>query len=695
MESEKNQKQNKNDCDYQITIGEFSGFCFGVQNAVNIAMKQENAVTFGDIIHNDHVISMLEQKGIFAVEEVEKTVGKKVVIRSHGISQKLQDELSKTALEVVDATCPFVKKIHQIVYEKSNDGNTILICGVKGHAEVEGILGHCENGECHVCESTADVANLELEGENLTVVSQTTFSKAKFEEICESISLKGAKTVEVFNTICYTTEKRQVETRRLCENADLCVVVGGKKSSNTRKLFEIASELTKTIFVDKPSEIEAFDISGFKNIIIVAGASTPRELSKEVKFKMEEMKTDLVSAEISMDDVMESLEKKKNFRRGQIIECTIEQITDDGLHLSLPNAKTEVLLPAAEVSLEGEYDKEAFKVGESLSVKVLEATPKLLISLKAIEEEAKIDAEMEGILQGEEFTMAFSQSNKGGLKGRMGTYTIFVPGSQLKVGFVNPKDFPKYIGKKLRLKVIKAEGKDLIASQKAILEVEKQAKEDGFWNKIAESEIVTGKVMRFTDFGAFVSVEGFDCLAHISDLSWDNIKSCDEVLEIGKEFEFKVLKADRATSKVSLGFKQLQKRPIEIIAEKYPIGSIITGDVIRLRPFGAIVKIEENVEGLIHISQISHTYVDNIAHALAEGDSVDAKVIDIDMNKNKINLSIKALLPEPEKKVEDRPARAPRRRQEGEFSRREDELTSWVTSEPTGVSIADLLGKSE
>ncbi|MFI3167987.1 MAG: 4-hydroxy-3-methylbut-2-enyl diphosphate reductase [Bacillota bacterium] len=682
--------------EYKITIGEFSGFCFGVQNAVDIAKKQCNAVTFGDIIHNDFVVGQLEEKGIYAVEEVSQTAGKKVVIRSHGVSKSIQNQLEETALEVIDATCPFVKKIHNIVWENSQKNKVILICGVKGHAEVEGILGYCGDAEKYVCESVEELQNLPLCDKNLCVVSQTTFSKDKFEKICESISNIGIKTVEVFNTICYTTEKRQVETCRLSKTADLCVVVGGKKSSNTRKLFEIASENTKTIFVDKPTEIENFDIKGFKNIIIVAGASTPRELSKEVKFKMEEIKKDLVGAEISMDDVMESLEKKKNFRRGQIIECTIEQITDDGLHLSLPNAKTEVLLPAAEVSLEGEYSKEAFNVGEKISVKVLESTPKLLISLKAIEEEAKIDAEMEGILAGEEFSMAFSQSNKGGLKGRMGTYTIFVPGSQLKVGFVNPKDFPKYIGKKLRLKVIKAEGKDLIASQKAILEVEKLAKEDGFWSKIAVDEVVTGKVMRFTDFGAFVSVEGFDCLAHISDLSWENIKSCDQVLEIGKEYDFKVLKADRATSKVSLGFKQLQKRPIEIIAEKYPVGSIVSGAVVRLRPFGAIVQIEENVEGLIHISQISHTYVDNIAHALAEGDPVDAKVIDIDMNKNKINLSIKALLPEPEKApAPERTERKPRRRQDGEFSRREDELTSWVTSEPTGVSIADLLGKSE
>lgn len=693
-----------------ISVSKHSGFCFGVENAVNTAIKlNKECCTLGELIHNTSVIKDLEKRGIKAVKspnEVDKDI---VIIRSHGVAPEVLEQLQNIGKDIIDCTCSFVKRSQNIVKEYSDKGYKIVIVGEKSHPETIGIAGNAKIPPI-IIDNSLCIPEFD-ENDKVCVVVQTTFSAEKFDKIAVDIKNSSAKIVEIFNTICYTTTIRQQECLELSKKSQLMVVVGDKKSANTNELFEICkNNCANVIFCQSVDDIKDIDVSNLENIGIVAGASTPKELVKEVKLTMEEKMQDLqpetevidtkaevTGNDISMEDVMSSLEKKKNFKRGQIIECTIESVGDDGLHLSIPLAKTEVLLPKEEACLNEAYDKNAFTVGEKIKVKVLSNDNKLVISRKAIEDELKVDEGVQELIDGKIFTMTFHSKNKGGLRGKMGTYNVFVPGSQIKLGFVNEKDFDKYIGKPLTLKVVKAEGKDLVASAKVILEEEKKNKEDSFWSKIIVGEVVSGKVMRFTNFGAFVSVEGFDCLAHISDLSWENVKSCDEVLTIGETYDFKVLKAERETNKVSLGFKQLQKRPIDIIAEKYPDGSIVKGKVTRLKAFGAFVELEPNVEGLVHISQVSHTYVDNIAHALQEGEEVDVKVIGIDKDKNKINLSIKALLPEPEKPVrEEKPEKEkrPRKSNNVEREKRDDELTNWVTGDG-GTSIADLLAKME
>ncbi|MEG1519417.1 MAG: 4-hydroxy-3-methylbut-2-enyl diphosphate reductase [Clostridia bacterium] len=699
----------------KITVAKSSGFCQGVENAVHIALSAPCEVcTLGKIIHNETVVDNLKSRGIFPVENIDDIKTEGVVIRSHGVPPSVLQKLQEKNVKIFDATCKFVKNTYKYVKEYSENGFQIVILGEKTHPEIIGVAGYSKTPPIYI-KSENEVFDLE-KYEKVCVVAQTTFSCEEFNKIIAKIKSSGIKILEVFNTICYTTTVRQLETRELSKKSDLMIVVGSRSSANTTELFNICNENCKNvIFCQNANDISIRDIEGFINIGIVAGASTPKGLIKEVKLTMEELNKDLQPEiavdvdtkavasdnDISMEDVMSSLEKKKNFKRGQIIECTIESVGDDGLHCSLPLAKTEVLLSKDEIIVDGIYDKSKFTVGDKLKVKVLSNDGKLTISRKAIEEELKVDESIGEIIEGKPFTMSFQSVNKGGLRGRMGSYSIFVPGSQIKIGYVNEKDFEKYKNKPLTLKVIKAEGKDLVASARVLLEEAKTEKENSFWDKIKVDEIVNGKVMRFTAFGAFVSVDGFDCLAHISDLSWENIKTCEEVLKIGESYDFKVLKADRETNKVSLGYKQLTKRPIDVLAEKYPIDSIVTGKVTKLKPFGAFVEIEPGVEGLVHISQVSHTYVDNIANALSEGEEVDVKVISIDKDKNKINLSIKALLPEPERKQEERSnnnnnnstERRPRKPY-AERETRSDELTNWVTSDG-GASIADLLAKME
>ncbi|MBR6693034.1 MAG: 4-hydroxy-3-methylbut-2-enyl diphosphate reductase [Clostridia bacterium] len=690
-----------------VIVAKNAGFCFGVERAFEKALNLgQKCCILGDLIHNRNAVATLSSKGIKTVHTVDEIDREYCVIRSHGESPAVKEKITQKGVKIEDATCPFVSKIHDIVKQKTEEGYKIVLTGEKEHAEVKGIVGNAKDN-VYVVSDVKDVPEFDKE-DKICLVSQTTFSSQTFEKIANSFSKKQLKIVEIFNTICYTTLVRQKECERLSKMCNLMIVVGDVKSNNTCELYNICKQNCKqVIFCQEIKDVQNLDVYGFENIGIVAGASTPKELVKEVKLTMEEKvqsiqpetvadtKAVATDNDISMEDVMSSLEKKRDFKRGQIIDCIIVSIGDDGLHLSLPSAKTEVLLPKEEVNLDGSYDKDAFKVGDSIKVKVLSNDGKLSISKKAIEDALKADEAVKELIDGKEFTMSFQFKNKGGLRGKIGTYNVFVPGSQIKLGFVNEKDFDKYLNKPLKLKVIKVDGKDLVASAKVILEADKKAKEDAFWAKVVPGEVVKGKVMRFTAFGAFVSVDGFDCLAHISDLSWENVKTCEEVLTLGESYEFKVLKAQRETNKVSLGYKQLQKRPIDIIAEKYPVDSIITGKVTRLKSFGAFVEIEPNVEGLVHVSQVSHTYVDNIAHAISEGEEVDVKVIGIDKEKNRINLSIKALLPEPEKPVkEEKPAkeRKPRRSDE-ERSKRDEELTSWVTGDG-GASIADLLGRN-
>ncbi len=696
----------------EIIVAKASGFCQGVANAVQMALSADVEIcTLGKIIHNEQVIEMLKSKGIFPVNTIDEINTETVLIRSHGVSPKVVAEIESRGIKVIDATCKFVKKTHDIVKKHSDLGYQIVIIGEKNHPEIQGVAGNAITEPIYFQSSKEDF-DLKIH-EKVCVVAQTTFSLTEFNKILCKIRSYGIKTLEVFNTICYTTTVRQNETQELAKKSQLMVVVGSKISANTTELYNISGKFClNVLFCQNKSDVEKFDFRGFDKIGIVAGASAPEELIKEVQLTMEEKIMNLqpeiaVEAEskavasdndISMEDVMSSLEKKKNFRRGQIIECTVVSVSDDGLHCSLPLAKTEVLLSKDEMNLDGSYDKSLFNVGDKIKVKVLSNDGKLNISRKAIEDELRIDATIGDIIEGKTFTMSFNSVNKGGLRGRLGSYSVFVPGSQIKIGFVNEKDFEKYKNKELTLKVIKADGKDLVASARVLLEADKTEKEESFWTKINVDEVVSGKVMRFTAFGAFVSVEGFDCLAHISDLSWENVKSCDEVLTIGESYDFKVLKADRATNKVSLGYKQLSKRPIDVIAEKYPVDSILSGKVTKLKSFGAFVEIEPGIEGLVHISQVSHTYVDNIANALSEGEEVDVKVISIDSEKNKINLSIKALLPEPERRADDRGQSSDRQerrpRRQGEYEQRNNApANNWVTNEnDTGVSIADLLG---
>lgn len=689
----------------QITVAKQSGFCKGVEFAVNTALnlEAENVYVLGEIIHNADVVKLLEEKGLKTVEQLSCIPdGATVIFRSHGVPKNYYSICASRSIKVVDCTCGFVKRTQSIVEEQSAQGKFIVIVGEPEHPEVTGLLGWCAGNAAVV----NDFNNIpcELETKDLCIVCQTTFSAEKFEKIIKNIKKLCKKTVAVFKTICYTTIRRQQETENLAKNCEAMLVVGGLNSSNTNKLYELASKYCKNVFrLANANDLDYSKLKNFKSIGIVSGASTPNAQTREVLLKMEEN----TEVKATMADVVAKIDNESKFKRGQIVQATISKATDEGLQILLPFSKKEIALSKDELDCE-QYNADDYmdKIGETIDLLVVELKPVLKLSqkmIKMLKEEEALSADIEA---GKEFSVVCTGTNKGGLVAQMGTYSVFVPAKEIRPGFV--KDLTKYEGKTLRLRALeikKTGRKEIIASQRVILqeeydakEAEKQALEQNFFSNIAVGDIVEGKVERTTGFGAFVSVNGFDCLAHISDLSWTGTESVKDVLEIGKTYKFKVLKIDEENKKVSIGYKQLQPQPWDLVGDKYTVGEVIHGKVVRIVPFGAFVEVEKGIDGLVHVSQISYDRIETPASVLNVGDEIDAKIIALDTEMKKMNLSIKALLPEPERKPrsnksedgegETRRSRAPRRS--------DDEFSNWSEgSISVGTSLADIIANAK
>ena len=733
----------------KILVAEHCGFCSGVKKAVDTALSvpPENTYVLGELIHNEDVTSRIRARGLIVVERLDEVPdGATLLIRSHGVGKAVYAACEARGIRVVDCTCSFVRHTQKLVEEASASGRTVVIAGHREHPEVVGLVGWC-SGEALVFDSVQEDFSV-LEGKDVVLVSQTTFSVQRFSKIAENLQKVRPKTVEIFQTICYTTVCRQKETERIAKQSDAMLVIGGLNSSNTNKLGEIASLYCGRVFrLKNADDFEYEKIKNFKRVGVVAGASTPDWLTSEVLSKMAENNTEVqnetvaeaqapvaeetVKAEVeaapqaeaiaeaadekpTMAKVIENIDRETPYKRGQLLTVKIVSAKDEGVYVSV-SGKGEILVEKSELDCE-EYDRAAYaeKVGESIDVMVVDTKP-VKLSEKAVKKVKEEEALLKDIEEGKEFSVVCTGFNKGGLTAELGTYAVFVPAREIRAGYV--KELDKMVGKKLRLKMLeirKERRKEIIASQRVILEAEKAAreaakaeKEAAFFDSINVGDVVEGKVERVTSFGAFVSVKGFDCLAHISDLSWTGVKEVTDVLEIGKTYQFKVLKIDRENKKVSIGYKQLQPRPWDTAAERYAEGDIVHGKVVRIVPFGAFVELEKGIDGLVHVSQISHEWLENPTSVLTIGEEVDAKVLAFDPEAHKITLSIKALQPRPwqesrERGDRDEQREGGERRRSRKQNRRtasdyadEEEYREWSDGGFSGASIADLLGNDD
>lgn len=685
----------------KVTVAGSAGFCRGVQNAfdkaVSLAEKHGKVYTIGALIHNEGVVRYLEERGVYAVTLAEARAlpaGSVALIRAHGIPKEDEEFLRGRGIELYDATCPVVKRIHSIVAERSAAGDEIIIVGDRNHDEVLGAASYGKNVRV-----VSDSEALEFSDNPTCVVFQTTILADKFGQIsriAENSEKNGGKTVGIFNTICYTTLSRQEEARELACTHDAVIVLGSRTSANTRRLFEVASAVNpRTYFAQSAAELPLEKVKHSESISIVAGASTPPWLIQEVTKLMSETQNvanDIVVAEeeaqkeatlreeqtaatesapekeLTMEDVVASTKATGfvNYKVGKRITGKVIRADESGIYVTI-GGKKDGFIDKADATVDGNYNPADFNAGDTVEANIIGINKEYVaLSKKEVDIRRAEDEEAEKALNSGEFSLKMTEVVKGGLRGRMGQYTVFVPASQIRMGYV--KNLEDYKDKVLRLTLMPpkekehAEGEEaqeapvsdkpakksryLFASQRMILEREKQEREDKFWNNIHVNDVVEGKVKRFTDFGAFVNVRGFDCLAHISELSWNKITDPSTVLKIGETYDFVVLKMDRESGRISLGYKQLQKKPYELAAEKYPVGSVIKGKVERIFPYGAFISIADGVDGLVHVSQISHNWIKDANEALKVGEEVEAKIIGFE--DNRITLSIKELIPAPE-----------------------------------------------
>lgn len=631
----------------EIIRAPHSGFCFGVRMAIQkgeelVKAGQGPVATLGPLIHNPQEVSRLAELGIHSRERFEDICESKVLIRTHGVAPDVYEEARRRELELFDCTCPFVSKVQKIAYEHSKQGYRVLILGNRNHPEVEGILGWADgNGVAFF--DVAELSTLNLAGEKLCLVSQTTENVKKFEQA--AAWLEGiTDELVVFNTICSATRERQNSALELAKQVDLMLVVGGLNSANTQKLADLCRQNgTLTEHIESVNEIDMNWFKDLKRVGITAGASTPDWIIREVIDKMEDL---------TMEQGLEQgYGMLKDIGLYDIVTGTVVKINNDEVLVDI-GGKSEGIIPLKELSHQKNPNiEDIVKVGDEVQVMVIKLENNegnMLLSKRKVDQELAMEKLGKAYEDGTIMEAKVVDVVKGGVIVDIGARG-FVPASQLDVKFV--EDIKSFVGQTLQFKIIefKPEDRKIILSRRVLLEEEEKVKKESLWAEIAEGQTRKGVVQRLANFGAFIDLGGVDGLLHISEMGWGRVKHPGDVVKAGEEVEVYILSIDRDKNKISLGLKQLIANPWDTAAEKYAVGNTVTGKVVRLAPFGAFVELEDGVDGLVHISQIAWERVEKVEDALKVGQEVSAKVLELDLESKRISLSIKELLEKPAK----------------------------------------------
>ena len=625
-----------------MVLASHAGFCFGVRRAVGTAEKAAPAVTLGPIIHSPQVVERLRRMGIVPVDALEEIPdGVRAVIRSHGVDRATYDALARKGCEVVDATCPFVARIHDMAREASRAGIPLVVVGEAEHPEVRGILGWTD-GEKYAVLSREDVERLPHLSKAL-VVSQTTMVEEKFRELCSALAGKIDRP-DVRATICPATRDRQNECVEIARKSDVMIVIGGRESSNSRKLYRLAARFCpRTFFIESAAELSGVRAAPSDVIGITAGASTPDCIIKEVVARMNDIEKKAPIEEtqdpsvMSMEDVDKTLVQ---LRPGQIVTGQVVQISDDEVCVNVGYKADGLIkksdLSSTDVKIGDEIEVEVVKVNDGEGNVLL--SQKNIINRKAWED---ICAKEEA---GEFVEGIGKEAVKGGLLADVEGVRTFIPASQLSLRYVEKID--EFVGQPMKLKIIEIDKakKRIVASRKAVLMAEEAEKKKHIWETLEVGSIVKGTVRRLADFGAFVDIGGVDGLVHVTDLSWGRVKHPSDVVSVGQEIDVKILNVDPERERISLSYKQTQPRPWTVAADKYPVGSVVEGKVVRITTFGAFVELEPGLDGLVHISQCALTRIAKVEDAVNVGDIVRVKVLDVNTEAKRISLSIREVL---------------------------------------------------
>lgn len=635
----------------EIIIAKNSGFCFGVKRAIDITMselenKDKEVFSYGPLVHNEQVVARLEDKGLKTIESYEDIYNKSLIIRSHGVPKETINKMKEQDLNVIDCTCPYVVLVHKKVEEFSNKGYDIIIIGDSKHPEVVGINGWCDD-KAYIVNSEEETLALPY-FEKAFVVSQTTNTLEKFQSLSELIKLKVEK-IEICNTICNATKVRQESTAELAKKVDLMIVIGGKTSSNTKKLIEISKKYCDNVFhVETIKDLSLQEVQRFNTIGITAGASTPDWIIKEAVEAMDNL---------NKDEMMEAIESSfTRIHRGEVVKGTVLYVTDTEVMVNI-NYKIDGIITRDELSKDpDEKPKDMFKVGDEIQVYVIkldDGEGNVVLSTKRVDDLKNWDVLEESFSNKSEVECKVINIVKGGLTVLVLGINAFMPASQVSTKFVS--DLTQYKGKTLKARVIDLdkEKRRVILSRKELEREEQNRKRTEVWEKLEANAVVEGVVQRLTDFGAFVDLGGVDGLIHISDLSWNRVKHPSEVLKAGDKVEVKILSLDKDKNRISLGLKQTIQEPWELFKENVKVGDIVEGKVVNLLDFGAFVRLNEGVDGLLHVSQISKEHINKPADALKIGETITVKVIEINEDDRRISLSAKDANPEEIEKTDE------------------------------------------
>ena len=675
----------------KIILAETAGFCFGVDRAVNLVYSLVNdgkkVCTLGPIIHNAQLVGDLEQRGVKIIDSIDECPdGYTVVVRTHGVEKSVIDDIENKNIDYVDATCPFVKKIHRIV-KKFDSSVPVLVAGDVNHPEVIGIRSYC-NGKSFVFKNDEDLQKILQKYHNdknkkIICVSQTTFSLEEWKK-CEKIIKKVCTNCEIFDTICNATADRQNEAYEISKKSDAMIVIGGRHSSNTCKLRDVSSAHCRSFLIETADELKSIDLSPYNVIGVTAGASTPSVIIKEVlKSMSEEIKekevetTSAVTEEVvetaetadkavkepavkasadgeaSFEELLnESFKENEN---SKVVTGTVVSITPTEVYVDVPGRKQTGVVAFNDLSAEP-IDKceDVVSVVDEIDLVIMKTDDQdgvLKLSKKLVDAQKGWDdivaaKENDEILEG-----TVTQVIRGGVLVTTKGTRVFVPASLS--GVPRNQELDSIKGQTVRFKIIdiNPSRRRAVGSIKVVADAERKEKQDAVWATLEVGKKMTGTIKSLTSYGAFVDLGGIDGMIHISELSWSRIKHPSEVVKVGDTVEVTIKALDEETRKISLGFKNIEDSPWEIMKRDYPVGSVVDARIVSFATFGAFANILPTVDGLIHISQISWDRIQTPQDVLKIGDVVKAKIIDIDYDKKRVSLSIKELLDKPEETI--------------------------------------------
>lgn len=649
-----------------VHVAKSAGFCFGVDRAVQMVYhlldEGRRVYTLGEIIHNPQMVSELERRGVQIVEDpAQVPPGGTLVIRSHGVARAVQEQIGLRGLQCADATCPFVRKIHQIVSRAGGEGRTVLIAGDAKHPEIEGVIGYCAQPP-HVFRDAAELSDLlkkhpEFSSEKLCVIAQTTFSLKEWGN-CLQILKKVCTNAAVFDTICNATVQRQSEASDLSQKSDLMLVIGGRHSSNTAKLRDVCAQHCITYLIENAGELPLLAVKKAVSIGITAGASTPASIIKEVLDTMTEIieGADLTEQESSESNFEEMLEESlKSLNTDEKVHGVVVGIAPNEIYVDV-GRKQAGFVPLSELSADPNAKAEDLvKIGDELDLLIMRTNDQegtIMLSKK------RLDAVKgwETIAEAEEnetvLTGVVTEVIKGGVIAVTNGVRVFIPASQATASRNDPLEALLKKEVKFRIIEVNRQRRRAVGSIRSVLKDERKALADKFWETAEVGKEYTGVVKSLTAYGAFVDLGGIDGMVHISELSWNRIKHPSEVVNVGDTVKVYIKALDQEKGKISLGYKREEDNPWEILKRDYPVGTDVEVQVVGLTTFGAFARIIPGIDGLIHISQIADHRIEKPQDALKNGDKVMAKITEIDFEKHRVSLSIRAYLEEQEESAD-------------------------------------------